>query len=138
MSQSLSALEKALAVLESTASHPTFSEIVASTGLAKATVHRIISTLIEREFLTLAEDGRYLPGARFLSLAGTAFQEVTVPPLVKKVASDLADQMECTVHVGAHVGDQIVYIVRADSNKPYVMPSRVGATIPMHCTAIGK
>lgn len=138
MSQSLSALEKALTVLESTVSRPTFSEIVASTGLAKATVHRIIVTLMEREFLTLTEDGHYLPGARFLSLAGTAFQDVNVPPLVKVVAKDLADRMNCTVHVGAHVGDQVVYIVRADPDKPYIMPSRVGATIPMHCSAMGK
>ncbi len=35
-------------------------------------------------------------------------------------------------------GDEIIYLVRADSDKPYVMPSRVGLAIPMHSTGIGK
>lgn len=138
MSQPLTALEKALVVLEAAASHPTFSEITAETGLAKATVHRILSTLVERQFLVLTPHGRYLPGPRFLALTGVAFQEIDITALVEPLAINLADKMQCTVHVGTRVGDEIVYIVRADSNKPYQMPSRVGATTPLHSSGIGK
>jgi DNA-binding IclR family transcriptional regulator len=35
-------------------------------------------------------------------------------------------------------GDEIIYLIRADSDKPYLMPSRVGLAIPMHSTGIGK
>ena len=44
----------------------------------------------------------------------------------------------CTVHLGVVNGDEIIYLIRADSDKPYVMPSRVGLAIPMHSTGIGK
>ncbi|GAB3273525.1 IclR family transcriptional regulator [Kineosporia babensis] len=38
----------------------------------------------------------------------------------------LVDRVHCTVHVGAVNGDEIVYLIRADSDMPYRMPSRVG------------
>lgn len=42
------------------------------------------------------------------------------------------------VHLGVVNGDEIVYLVRADSDKPYVMPSRVGLAVLMPSTGIGK
>jgi len=42
------------------------------------------------------------------------------------------------VHVGVVNGDEIVYLIRSDSDKPYQMPSRVGLSIPMHSSGIGK
>jgi DNA-binding IclR family transcriptional regulator len=40
--------------------------------------------------------------------------------------------------VGVANGDEIIYLIRADSDKPYRMPSRVGLAIPMHTSGIGK
>jgi DNA-binding IclR family transcriptional regulator len=40
--------------------------------------------------------------------------------------------------VGVANGDEIIYLIRADSDKPYQMPSRVGLAIPMHSSGIGK
>ena len=42
------------------------------------------------------------------------------------------------MHIGVAAGDEIVYLVRSDSDKPYQMPSRVGHAIPMHSSGIGK
>lgn len=134
----LTALEKALVILEAAVDHPTFSEITARTGLAKATVHRNLATFIDRQFLVLTPEGRYMPGPRFLALTGSAFAEVDITALVEPLAMDLAQRMQCTVHVGTRVGDEMLYLVRADSDKPYRMPSRVGATTPMHSSGIGK
>ncbi|PFG20641.1 IclR family transcriptional regulator [Serinibacter salmoneus] len=134
----LTAGEKTLVVLEKAIEHRRFTDIVAATGLAKATVHRILGTLVERGFLAPTPEGDYLPGPRFLSLTGRAFEEIDIARLVEPLAADLASQVHCTVHVGARVGDEVVYLVRADSDKPYRMPSRVGATIPMNTSGIGK
>ena len=62
-----SASEKTLLVLEAALAHPRFTAVVSSTGLAKATVHRIVATLLDRQFLALADDGGYLPGPKILS-----------------------------------------------------------------------
>ena len=69
-SATASASEKTLLVLEAALTHSRFTEVVQATGLAKATTHRILSTLADRQFIAVASDGSYLPGPKILSLAG--------------------------------------------------------------------
>lgn len=133
----ISASEKTLLVLEAAMAHDRFSEIVTATGLPKATVHRILATLVDHEFVVVS-DGGYVPGPRVLSLAGRAYERVDISRIVQPYIDDLVERVHCTVHVGTRSGDEMVYLVRTDSDKPYRMPSRVGASIPLHTSAIGK
>lgn len=132
------ASEKTLLVLEAVMTHSRFSEVVEATGLAKATTHRILATLIDRRFVTVAPDGGYLPGPKILSLAGQALRRIDISAIAQPFVDALVDEVHCTVHVGVANGDEIVYLIRADSDKPYRMPSRVGLAIPMHTSGIGK
>jgi DNA-binding IclR family transcriptional regulator len=133
-----SASEKTLLVLEAALTHARFTEVVEATGLAKATTHRILSTLVDRQFVTVDRDGGYLPGPRILYLAGRALQRIDISAIARPFIDALVERSHCTVHLGVVNGDEIIYLVRADSDKPYVMPSRVGLSIPMHSTGIGK
>ncbi|OUM43294.1 IclR family transcriptional regulator [Arthrobacter sedimenti] len=130
--------EKTLIVLEAALEHARFSEVVAATGLPKATVHRLISTLVERRFVTIDPDGNYLPGPSILALAGRALERIDISSIAQPFVDDLVDTIHCTVHMGAISGDSVIYILRKDSDKPYQMPSRVGLSVPLHTTGIGK
>jgi DNA-binding IclR family transcriptional regulator len=132
------ASEKTLLVLEAALTHSRFTEVVEATGLAKATTHRILGTLVDRQFVTVDADGHYLPGPKILSLAGVALQRIDISAIARPFVDELVATSHCTVHLGVVNGDEIIYLVRADSDRPYVMPSRVGLAIPMHCTGIGK
>ena len=132
------ASEKTLLVLEAALTHSRFTEVVEATGLAKATTHRIIGTLVNRQFVTVDADGNYLPGPKILSLAGMALQRIDISAIARPFVDQLVARTHCTVHLGVANGDEIIYLVRADSDRPYVMPSRVGLAIPMHSTGIGK
>ncbi|WP_240645714.1 IclR family transcriptional regulator [Georgenia sp. SYP-B2076] len=132
------ASEKTLLVLEAALAHTRFTDVVEATGLAKATTHRIIATLIDHQFVVADADGRYLPGPKVLALAGRALEHIDISAIAKPFADALVGRVRCTVHVGAAAGDEVIYLVRTDSDKPYQMPSRVGATIPMHSSGIGK
>lgn len=133
-----SASEKTLLVLEAALNHSRFTEVVEATGLAKATTHRILSTLVDAGFITVGPDGSYLPGPKILSLAGRALQRIDISAIAQPFVDDLVEKVHCTVHVGVVNGDEIVYLIRSDSDKPYQMPSRVGHAIPMHSSGIGK
>jgi DNA-binding IclR family transcriptional regulator len=133
-----SASEKTLLVLEAALTHSRFTEVVDATGLAKATTHRILGTLVDRQFVTVDGDGSYLPGPKILSLAGLALQRIDISAIARPFVDELVVRSGCTVHLGAVNGDEIIYLIRADSDKPYVMPSRVGLAVPMHSTGIGK
>jgi DNA-binding IclR family transcriptional regulator len=138
MSAATTASEKTLMVLEAAMTHGRFSDVVAAVDLPKATVHRILATLTERGFVTVADGGTYVPGPKILALAGIAYDRVDVSTIVQPFVDDLVRRVQCTVHIGVRNGDEIIYLVRTDSDKPYRMPSRVGAAIPLHTSAIGK
>jgi DNA-binding IclR family transcriptional regulator len=135
---SASASEKTLLVLSAVMTHPRFTDVVEATGLAKATTHRILSTLVDRGFVSVGADGTYLPGPMILSLAGRALQRIDISAIAQPIVDELVAKVHCTVHVGVANGDEIIYLIRADSDKPYQMPSRVGLAIPMHSSGIGK
>jgi DNA-binding IclR family transcriptional regulator len=106
--------------------------------MAKATTHRILGVLVDQRFVAVASDGSYLPGPKILSLAGLALDRIDISTIARPFVDDLVAASGCTVHLGAVNGDEIVYLIRADPDKPYVMPSRVGLAVPMHCTGVGK
>ncbi|QIK82512.1 IclR family transcriptional regulator [Sanguibacter sp. HDW7] len=133
-----SASEKTLLVLEAALSHSRFTDVVEATGLAKATVHRILGTLQGRQFILVDGDGRFQPGPTILSLAGRALENLDISAIARPHVERLVADVHCTVHVGVAAGDEVVYLIRSDSDKPYQMPSRVGHAIPMHSSGIGK
>jgi DNA-binding IclR family transcriptional regulator len=132
------ASHKTLAVLEAALLNERFTDIVDAAGLPKSTVHRILSTLVDEGFVTGDADNGFRAGARFMTLAGRALSGLDISQLAQPVVDRLVASVNCTVHVGAVSGDEMVYIIRTDSTKPYRMRSRVGLAIPMHSTGMGK
>lgn len=135
---SAGASQKTLSVLEAALLNERFTDIVAVTGQAKSTVHRILSTLSDEGFVAGDADTGFHPGPRFISLAGRAIANLDISELAQPVVDLLVQEVDCTVHVGVVSGDEMVYIIRTDSSKPYRMRSRVGLAIPMHSTGMGK
>lgn len=133
-----SASDKTLAVLTAALTHARFTDVLAATGLPKATVHRITGTLVAHGFVTLGEDGRYLPGPAALRMAGTVLERVDVSALCAPTITRLVEETGCTVHIGVLSGEEVIYVARRESDKPYRMPSRIGKAIHLHSTAIGK
>src|SRR6478736_300727 len=129
---------KILRVLEAALLSERFTDIVDQTGLAKSTVHRILAGLIDEGFLGGDAEQGYRAGRRFMALAGQVMSQVDISRLAAPVVDRLVADVDCTVHVGALSGDEMVYVIRTDSSKPYRMRSRVGLAIPLHPTGMGK
>lgn len=132
------ASEKTLRVLSAALANPRFTDIVAEAGLAKATVHRILATLVDQEFIAGDADAGYRAGANLLALAGRALASVDISQIAQPVVDRLVAEVGCTVHVGVAADTEMVYVIRADASKPYRMRSRVGLGIPMHSSGMGK
>ena len=132
------ASEKTLRVLSAALEHPRFTDIVAESGLAKATVHRILATLVEQDFVAGDADHGYRAGPSLLTLAGRALASVDISSIAEPIVDALVARVDCTVHVGVLTEAEMVYVIRKDASKPYRMRSRVGLGIPMHCSGMGK
>ncbi|MGO1768376.1 MAG: IclR family transcriptional regulator [Microbacterium sp.] len=132
------ASQKTLRVLEAAILNERFTDIVADAGLPKSTVHRILSSLAEEDFIAGDAEHGYRPGHRFMALAGHSLARIDISTIAQPFVDQLVADVDCTIHVGVAAGDEMVYIIRTDSSKPYRMRSRVGLAIPMHSTGMGK
>ena len=132
-----SAVAKVVLVLEALSSCGGVSEISRSTGLPTSTVHRILRELVELGWVRVDAEHRYLPGVRLLSVAGRA-DSTGITQLVRPILQRLCAATGHTIHFGLRSGDEAVYVDKIEGDRAYTMRSRVGLSIRLYSTAIGK
>ncbi|MEV4116611.1 IclR family transcriptional regulator [Nonomuraea sp. NPDC049695] len=132
------AIDKALWVLEALAEHESVTKIATATGLPKSTIHRILQALAEHGFARPDGSGGYLPGPKILTLAGRMLTRFDPVRQASPVLARLHEQTGYTVHFAVLNGDEAVYAAKLEGRKPYQMPSRVGMSLWLHSSAIGK
>jgi len=131
-------IDKALTVLEALAEHSRVTDIAADTGLPKSTVHRILQSLLGRGFARSDGNGGYLPGPRILTLAGRVMSRFDPAQHASVALRELRDSTGLAVHFAIRSGDEAVYVDKLEGRRPYQMRSRIGMSVPLHTTAIGK
>jgi len=132
------AVEKTLAVLDALGDHERISDIAAATGLHKSTVHRILQDFARLGFVRVTERGTYQGGARILGLAGRVLARTGAAERAGPALAALQAECGGAVHFALVDGDEAVYVAKVEGDKPYRMASRVGMSLPLHCTSIGK
>jgi DNA-binding IclR family transcriptional regulator len=115
------------------------SQIAQSLRLPRATVYRLLKTLIQREWV-IQDDKRYRLSFRLAGLfrgasagAGAALAE-RVTPLLHRLVHETGE----TAHFAALDGDRVVYLAKVDSPHPIRMFSQAGWRGPLHATGVGK
>lgn len=131
-------IDKALTVLEALAEHRRVTDIAAGTGLPKSTVHRILQSLVGWGFARADGTGGYLPGPRILTLAGKVMSRFDPAQHADSALQSLRDRTGFTVHFAVRSGDEAVYVRKLEGLGPYQMASRVGMSMSLHSTSIGK
>jgi IclR family transcriptional regulator, acetate operon repressor len=131
-------IDKALTVLEALAEHRRVTDIAAGTGLPKSTVHRILQSLVGWGFARTDGNGGYLPGPRILTLAGRVMSRFDPAQHADSALRALRDRTGFTVHFAIRSGDEAVYVRKLEGLRPYQMGSRVGMSLRLHSTSIGK
>jgi DNA-binding IclR family transcriptional regulator len=137
----VASLERGIRVLEAVVdggSEVSLGEIAARVGLPKSTVHRLLNTFVSLGYLDTGEGGHYRGGSRLLALAGRIVASVDYAGLAGPALRRLQDHTVHTVHFGVLEGPVAVYVEKLTGRRPYEMTSRVGHTIPLHSSGIGK
>lgn len=131
-------IDKALTVLEALAEHSRVTDIAVGTGLPKSTVHRILQSLVGWGFARTDGGGGYLPGPRILTLAGKVMSRFDPAQHADSALHGLRDRTGFTVHFAIRSADEAVYVRKLEGLRPYQMGSRVGMSMLLHSTSIGK
>ena len=106
------------------------------TGIPASSVYRILRSLIDRGWATLAADGRYTPGPRFVGLAGALRLDhwiaAVAPPKMQKLAEATDETVLLTVITGHFAlcvaGVEGSQLVRATLEPGTLLPLHSGAS----------
>lgn len=141
-SATLMTVERGLEVLRafrSSRAPLTNAELVRRTGLPKATVSRLTSTLLQVGFLRLVPGKREFElsaGALGIGHAYLATNEMlqAAQPLMQA----LADRLDVSVALGTQDGSDLLYVGYRVSRKVATLRLGVGSVLPMGTTSIGR
>jgi IclR family transcriptional regulator, acetate operon repressor len=137
----VNAIEKTLSMMEAVAACDTGSSLAALSarvGVPKPTAHRILQVLADGSYVVTDGKGSYHAGPALVALAGSVFGALELTRLARSAVLDLRGTTGHTVHLAVRNGDRAIYVDKAEADRPFQMVSRVGMSIPLHCTSIGK
>jgi IclR family transcriptional regulator, KDG regulon repressor len=130
-----------LELLRSSDGGASLGELAARSGLAKASVFRMLRTLEGTGLVERApDDDRYRLGVRCLELGQAYLEQTDLRREAVPVLADLRTQFNETVHLGVLDDElRVVYLEKLESTHAVgIMMSRVGRTAPSFCTGLGK
>ena len=116
----------------------TFSELSATSGLAKSTTSRLLMAL-ERNGL-VQRDGRggFRPGEVFVSYAWRSGAEAGLITVAQPYLDRLGRDTGETINLGVASGGMVEQIAQVDSTYLIGGTNWVGLSVPLHCAALGK
>lgn len=141
-SDRLSALEKALLVLEAIVDRPTpvgLPDLTAELGLPRQTIHRVLQQLSDTGLLVRdASRDRYAVGDRMsrLSLAALLTRNQGAP--VRSVLKATVGKVHETCNIGVLDGLEFVYLDRIEAEWSLRVHLTAGSRVPAYCTSGGK
>jgi len=137
----LQSVDGALTVLEVLAGAGpgmTLAEIAAVARRPKASVYRVLQTLITRGYARAVGGGVYVPGPRIMALAGRVRADLDLVRVARPLLVRLESVTTETIHLGLFTGREAIYVEKIDAREFFAVQSYVGMTMRLHSTAIGK
>jgi IclR family transcriptional regulator, KDG regulon repressor len=136
----ITALQRGLQLLQLFSESPqgfTAKQVADRSRLPVSTVHRFLVNLEAGGFLNCSGNVYHLGSACFAigqaALAQLDIRRVSLPYL-----QELNRQTRETVHLTIRHGSVAVYVEKLDSTEQLRIYSRIGAAVPLYCTAVGK
>lgn len=128
-----------LAVLDLLASRAPLglSEMARELGIAKSTLHRVCSVLVERGWVVRDDDGGFDLGIRSLRLSSRA-EALPIVVGFRSVAARLLTLYDESVALAVLDGDQSIYVAIEETSHPVRLVTHVGSTTPAFASASGR
>lgn len=114
------------------------SEVAKLSGLPVSTVHRFLVNLETAGFLDYSESGKYHLGIECFSIGHAALAQLDIRRLSLPYLQVINQHTRETIHLTVRQGLSAVYVEKLDSPEHLRIFSRIGASVPLYCTAVGK
>lgn len=135
-------VSKALSVLDQVAGfgRPVrFSELLEASDYPKATLYRLLQTLLHQSMVSFDPDRQtYSLGVRLVRLAHQAWRQSSLAPVAQPYVEELSQIVGETVHLAQLDNGQVLYVDKRNARVPVEMFSQAGRVGPVYCTGVGK
>jgi DNA-binding IclR family transcriptional regulator len=116
----------------------TTMQVARLSGLPVSTTHRFLVNLESSGFLNCNASGVYHLGLACFAVGQAALGQLDIRRLSLPYLLDLNQQTRETIHLTVRHGLTAVYVEKIDSPEHLRIHSRIGAAVPLYCTAVGK
>jgi IclR family KDG regulon transcriptional repressor len=140
-SYSIGSVQRCLQLLRLFAQAPsglTPAEVGKLSGLPTSTVYRFLFNLETAGFLTSGERGRYHIEATCFPSEQSALAHLEIRRLSLPYLKALNEHTRETVHLLVRQGLRAIYVEKLESPQLPSTISRIGVSVPLYCTAVGK
>lgn len=137
----ITALQRGLRLLHLFSESPrglTAKQVAGLSRLPVSTVHRFLANLVTSGFLSCDGDGSYHLGIACFAIGQAAVGQLDIRRLSLPYLKELNQQTRETIHLTVRHGLAAVYVEKLDSPEPLRIHSRIGAAVPLYCSAVGK
>ena len=108
-------------------------------GVASSTAHRLLAMLQYRGFVRQDLASRvYEPGPALSTIAFSMMRRLDVRLRARPVIERLNADLQETIHLGRLEGAQVYFLDSLESDRAVRVVSRMGRSMPAHCTSTGK
>src|SRR5580693_2776102 len=140
-SYNITALQRGLRLLHLFSESPqglTARQVAVRSRLPVSTVHRFLANLAGAAFLNCTGDGVYHLGIACFAIGQAALGQLDIRRVSLPYLQELNRQTRETIHLTVRHGLSAVYVEKLDSPEQLRIHSRIGAAVPLYCTAVGK
>lgn len=131
--------DRILACLSSSDKPQSLQEIAEKTELTRSTTLKILETLVLIGYVQKdPETKKFRLGSSIIKYANRSMNQLEIKEVAQLHLEKLREETTETVHLGILDQSSIVYITKLESFNPVAFYSRVGKTIPLYCSAMGK
>ena len=115
------------------------SIISRSLDLNNSTCHHILSTLKIRGFVNQdRHTKRYYLGGRTIELGKAAEEQVSLIRVAQPYMEEIKEEVQENIRLAVREGNYVVNVAQASPNRTVRMYTRVGDTMHLHATSVGK
>ena len=139
--QGVQAIERAFDLLEELAQSREplgLSALAQRCSMSKTTVHRILSTMLERDYVQKTLDGAYAIGPKLFGMLSYHINSLELQVEAKPHLIALERELGLPAYLGVLDGPFVSIIQKESASKADEEFTRVGKRYPAHCSSMGK
>lgn len=113
-------------------------DISKNLNIPQSSASNLVKTLLDSGYLTRDETKKYVLGVRLIQLGAVAMESLDIGVVAKPILQKLVEKVQETVFLAIRTQNEVVYILKIDSNSSVNTTAQPGYHRPLYHTGLGK